>query len=239
MFVLFYIGIVAGQCSVCNQHICLDTSMYACNTFHSVILDGCFNAASLVTQLSYGQVDRAGMDINGGSNTAEVTAVSEPDAYDCVCTIYDTFDLSYPSIGVVTFTQASSSASGTSSCSAMSCSETQTRSFNMYWANGQNTDSFKQIFLQPTTAASFTVVNTNTATCSSPAGGGGISGGGIGGGGIAGIVIGSLVGVCGLGFCLRFLYNSRRSDTQHLTELTLPGIKGPEDGTEQSPATGI
>jgi hypothetical protein len=58
--------------------------------------------------------------------------------------------------------------------------------------------------------------------------------GGMGGGAIAGIVIGSLVGVCGLGFCLRFL-KSRRSDTQHLTELTLPGIKGPEDGTEQSP----
>ena len=51
-----------------------------------------------------------------------------------------------------------------------------------------------------------------------PSSGGGD--GGIGGSGIAGIVIGSLVGVCGLGFCLRFLYNSHRSDTQHLTELT-------------------
>ena len=70
-----------------------------------------------------------------------------------------------------------------------------------------------------------------------PSSGGG--GGGIGGGGIAGIVIGSLVSICGLGFCLRIFYKSRRSDTQHLTELTLPGIKGPEDGTEQSPAAGI
>ena len=51
-----------------------------------------------------------------------------------------------------------------------------------------------------------------------PSSGGGD--GGNGGSGIAGIVIGSLVGVCGLGFCLRFLYNSHRSDTQHLTELT-------------------
>ena len=64
-------------------------------------------------------------------------------------------------------------------------------------------------------------------------------GGGLGAGAITGIVIGSLVGIFFLAFCVRFLCKSRRYDTQCLTELTPPGIKGPEDGTEQPPATDI